>query len=983
MAKARGSFRVLLGAAPGVGKTCAMLKEGHRLKASGKDVVIALIESHGRKATETAARGLEIVPRRRVRYRGMWMDDMDLFKVIERHPDVALVDELAHTNIPGSVHEKRWQDVEDLLAAGIDVITTINVQHIESLNDVVREITGSTQKETVPDKVLRSATQVELVDLPPAMLRERLSAGLVYKSDRVDAALSNYFRVGNLTALRELALLWLAGRVDEALKEYRDEHNIRAKWETRERVVVALSGGPEGDQLLRRGARVARASGGGDLIAVHVTAEDGLAGSNPTLLARQRRLVEQLGGTYHQIVGEDIPDALLDFARANNATQVIVGVSRRGLLARWLGRPSATTGIVDKSGDIDVHIVTHEFVQHGFHLPKYRESMAVSRKIVGVLFSLVAVLTVSWLLFTFSTPHSGQRDALILQLIVVLAAVIGGVIPATVAAVLSGLALDFLYTPPVGTFHVIRASDVVTIVLYVIVGVIVGAVVDRADARARQAQRARAESEMLASVAGSVLRSNNPLRAIVHRTREAFGFDCVRVVQDGRVVISDADPSSSVNSLPVGASPASAGDSAGDAGDADTGGNGIEHDSISLNDHGPSLELYGRAIEASDQRMLMAILSQIQTVLEHNDLMRKASEVEPLAAAEKVRTALLNAVSHDLRRPLASATTAVSGLQRMGSAASDRDRRELLDVADNGLKQLTKLVTDLLDVSRIREGALPLALVATDVGGAIVPLFDELDIGPWKVDLDIAPGLPLVVADPALLQRALSNVVVNAMRFTPDDKRVRIAASTFNGIVEIRIVDQGPGVPDDRKSEIFVPFHRLGDTDNTTGLGLGMALSKGFVESMGGSISAEDTPGGGLTIVIALRVADPSLAAGQPIPKAERPNPAEILEQDTLNVSGAVSDVILPLPGEGPSEERGLDRFINYTINRGGKDDDDDDDNDDDSGDGADDGGSDVGGGVGQDHDDDHLDVGHADADRVDARSSDGNTVEPVKGESQ
>ena len=333
---------MLLGAAPGVGKTCAMLKEGRRLKSEGKDVVIALLETHGRKATEREAKGLERVPLRRTRYRGMWLEEMDLFGVIERHPDVALVDELAHTNAPGSMHDKRWQDVEDLLDAGIDVITTINVQHIESLNDVVREITGSTQKETVPDKVLRSATQVELVDLPPEGLRERLSAGLVYKPDRVDAALSNYFRVGNLTALRELALLWLAGRVDEALKEYRDEHHINAKWETRERVIVALSGGPEGEQLLRRGARVARASGGGDLIAVHVTSEDGLAGSNPGLLVKQRALVEQLGGTYHQIVGEDIADALLDFARANNATQVIVGVSRRSAVSRWFGRPSAT-----------------------------------------------------------------------------------------------------------------------------------------------------------------------------------------------------------------------------------------------------------------------------------------------------------------------------------------------------------------------------------------------------------------------------------------------------------------------------------------------------------------------------------------------------------------------------------------------------------------------------------------------------------------
>ena len=906
MARARGSFRVYLGAAPGVGKTVAMLKEGRRLRNEGRDVVIALLETHGRKGTAGSAKGLEMVPRRKVRYRGMWLEEMDLFGVIERHPDVALVDELAHTNVPGSVHEKRWQDVEDLLDAGIDVITTINVQHIESLNDVVRDITGSTQKETVPDKVLRSANEVKLVDLPPQGLRERLAAGLVYKPDRVDAALSNYFRVGNLTALRELALLWLAGRVDESLKEYRSEHHISAKWETRERVIVALSGGPEGDQLLRRGARVARASGGGDLIAVHVTSEDGLAGSNPTLLIKQRDLVEKLGGTYHQIIGEDVADALLDFARANNATQVIVGVSRRSALSRWLGRPSATTGIVEKSGDIDVHIVTHSFAagKRSRRLPHFDRAIPVNRKIGGLLFALGSVPLASWLLYLFSDPSAAQRDALILQLLVVIAAVIGGMPAATLAAILSGLALDFLYTDPIGTFHVLRVTDFITIVLYVVVGLIVSAVVDRADARARQAQRASAESEMLTSVASAVLRSSDPLEAIVHRTREAFGFTCVRVVQDGRVVVSDGEPG--LFGLPVR-------DTGGGPGDISV----AEHDTVTLHDNGPELELYGRAVEASDQRILIAILSQIQTVLEHNDLERKAKEVGPLAAAEKVRTGLLNAVSHDLRRPLAAATAAVSGLQRMGDSISEKDRNALRDVAAESLKQLTKLVSDLLDVSRLREGALPIALVATDVDEAIVPLFDELHVGPWTFDLDIAPDLPLVVADPPLLRRALSNVVVNALRFTPKGKRVRIAASTLGGFVEVRVVDQGPGVPDARKSEIFLPFHRLGDTDNTTGLGLGMALSKGFVESMGGSITPEDTPGGGLTIVITLRAANPALRAGQPIPQNELPDTSQILEQDTLNVSGAVSDVILPLPGSGLSDERGLDRFINYGIMRG------------------------------------------------------------------
>lgn len=379
----RGALRVLLGAAPGVGKTYAMLSEGRRLVEEGKDVVIALLETHGRKATQNAAKGLETVPRRCMKYRGMWFNEMDLFAVIARRPQVALVDELAHTNIPGCTHEKRWQDVVDLLDAGIDVITTINVQHIESLNDVVRSITNSEQRETVPDKVLRSADSIELIDLPPKNLRERLSAGLIYSADRVDAALSNYFRVGNLTALRELALLWLAGNVDEALQEYRNEHHINAKWEARERVVVALSGGPEGEQLLRRGARVARASGGGDLIAVHVTAEDGLHGSSPGLLVQQRELVEKLGGTYHQIVGEDISDALISFARANNATQIIVGVSRRPPLARWLGRPSSANGIIANSGDIDVHVVTHTFAAKGMRLPRMKRTMTMRRRIAG------------------------------------------------------------------------------------------------------------------------------------------------------------------------------------------------------------------------------------------------------------------------------------------------------------------------------------------------------------------------------------------------------------------------------------------------------------------------------------------------------------------------------------------------------------------------------------------------------------------------
>ncbi len=285
---ARGRLRVYLGAAPGVGKTYAMLGEGRRRLARGTDVVVGLVETHGRPHTAEMTDGLEIVPRRELTYRGALFTEMDVDAVLRRRPAVALVDELAHTNVPGSRHEKRWQDVEELLEAGIDVVSTVNIQHLESVNDVVTKITGVPQRETVPDAVVRAADQVELVDMTPEALRRRMAHGNVYAAEKVDAALGNYFRVGNLTALRELALLWIADKVDEELQQYRAEHDIRGTWEARERVVVALTGGPEGETLIRRAARIAARSTGGDLLAVHVTRSDGLTGASPAALASQR-----------------------------------------------------------------------------------------------------------------------------------------------------------------------------------------------------------------------------------------------------------------------------------------------------------------------------------------------------------------------------------------------------------------------------------------------------------------------------------------------------------------------------------------------------------------------------------------------------------------------------------------------------------------------------------------------------------------------
>ena len=316
-----------------------MLGEGHRRAERGAEVVVAFAETHGRPHTQALLAGMEVIPRKRMTYRGATFEEMDLDAVLARHPQIALVDELAHTNVPGSRNEKRWQDVEELLDAGIDVISTVNVQHLESLNDVVEKVTGVPQRETIPDAVVRAADQVELVDMTPEALRRRMAHGNIYPAEKIDASLTNYFRTGNLTALRELALLWLADKVDEGLQAYRAAHGIQGTWEARERVVVALTGGPEGDTLIRRAARIAARSAGGDLLAVHVTRSDGLTGADPAALAGQRRLAESLGGTYHQVVGDDIPDALLTFARAENATQLVLGASRRSWLTAMVTGP--------------------------------------------------------------------------------------------------------------------------------------------------------------------------------------------------------------------------------------------------------------------------------------------------------------------------------------------------------------------------------------------------------------------------------------------------------------------------------------------------------------------------------------------------------------------------------------------------------------------------------------------------------------------
>ncbi len=625
-----------------------MLGEGHRRLSRGADVVVAFVETHGRRRTAEQMNGLEVLPRARLNYRDTWFEEMDLDAVLTRHPQIALVDELAHTNVPGSRNEKRWQDVEELLAAGIDVITTVNIQHLESLNDVVMKITGVPQRETVPDAIVRAADQVELVDMTPEALRRRMAHGNIYPAEKIDAALNHYFRSGNLAALRELALLWLADKVDEGLQRYREEHHIHETWEARERVVVALTGGPEGETLIRRAARIAARSSGGDLLAVYVTRSDGLTGADPAALAVQRRLTESLGGSYHQVVGDDVPDALLAFARAENATQLVLGASRRGWLSALLTGPGVSLRTIRESGDIDVHIVTHARMGRGRRLPTQRSGLSAPRQLAGYALAVVLAPLISLLLANLRGDLNLTSDVLIFLIGVIGVALVGGLVPAVIAAVAASLLLNYYFTPPFYTFNITEANNALALVVFVIVGIVVSTIVNDAARRSKQAARASAESDLLVTTAGSILRGEQPLQAVVDRVREAFGMDTVTLLERPRT------PEGAVTPAGWQAVATAGGETLRRPEDGDV--------SMPVTDD-LCLAARGRTLPASDRRVLGAFAAYAAAALEQQRLTAEAEAAKPIAEADRMRAALLAAVSHDLRTPLASAKAAVTSLR--------------------------------------------------------------------------------------------------------------------------------------------------------------------------------------------------------------------------------------------------------------------------------------------------------------------------------
>ncbi|NUQ88310.1 MAG: DUF4118 domain-containing protein, partial [Glycomyces artemisiae] len=628
-------------------------------------------------------------------------------------------------------------------------------------------------------------------------------------------------------------------------EQYRDSQQITAMWESKERVVIALSGGDEGDTLIRRAARIAARSGGADLKAVYVASGDGLTSAGSARnLARQRTLIEDLGGTFHQVVGDSIPDALLEFARDANATQLVLGASRRGRFAQAISRGVGVTTTA-RSGKIDVHLVSHERVAKASRGRPTNGALGSGRRLLGVTLALVGI---PLLVIALNPLH--DELSLTTIILIVLTAVMGltltgGMWPALLAALLGFFLLNFFFTEPYYSFKVDDQEQLIALGIFVALALGGAAVVNLSAARARLAARASAEAQMLAALAGNVLRGGDRLDDLLEQLRETFGLESVTLLErtqpgagpDERSVARYWHPVDGVG--PVCDSP------------------GAADNDLPVTDE-LALALRGHTLDTSERRIAQAFAMHAAAALERERLERQAEAVERLTDADKLRTALLAAVSHDLRTPLASARVAVSSLKSTGELFTPGERMELLDSAEQSLARLTGLVDNLLDMSRLQAGVLGADPVPIALDEAVPWALDEIGETAADIALDVPADLAEVVADPGLLQRILVNVIANSLRYSPDGVPPRVTAGVQGRTVELRVVDRGPGVPDEDREIMFRPFQRLGDRDNTTGVGLGLALSRGLAEAMGGTLTAEATPGGGLTMVLALPQVEPA-----------------------------------------------------------------------------------------------------------------------------
>ncbi len=863
----RGRLKIFLGAAPGVGKTYAMLEAAQRKQAEGVDVVVGIVESHGRSETEALTRGLKAIPRKTMEYRDRALPEMDLDALLARKPQLALVDELAHTNVTGSRHGKRFQDVEELLAAGIDVYTTLNVQHLESLNDVVARITRIRVRETLPDKVLELADEIELVDLAPDDLIQRLREGKVYLRDQANRAVNNFFTRGNLTALRELALRAAAERVDRQMLSYMAAHAIPGPWPTQDRIMVCVDESAGSENLIRTAKRMAERQKA-PWIAVHVEThrDDLLPEEAKDRLVANMLLAEQLGAEAVSLPSDaEVAEELLAYAASRNAMRIIIGRPRRFRLRRLL-RASVTNEIVRRATDFDVTIVatTREAEPQQpdvraaaparFALQPFLQATGIVAGATVIAYGVDALLPLPNLSLVFLTG-------------VLVAAIRLGLWPSIYASFLSFLVYNYFFTVPFHTFSISRPEDSLTIVFFLIVSTLVGNLAARLRSKAVATRLTARRTENLYEFSRRVASAANiedVAWAVVSHV--ANSLQCQSVIllpRDGQLEIAAGFPPE--DTLTPGNRAAA--DWAWEHGKPA----GWSSETLPASDWlfvpmvmnnapvglvGVSFPGRERQFTTEQRRLLMAVVDQAALAVERTNLARDIEDQRLLTETEALRQALLSSISHDLRTPLVSIIGSVTTLQEYHDTLTPPFRAELMSTIHEEAQRLNRFVQNLLDMIRLGYGAIGLRIDWIDLDEIIGRARGKAagQLNGHEVTVEVDESIKLLRVDGVLLEQVFANLLDNAAKYSPPGAPIRVTASRDGEQAIIRVIDQGPGIPPEHREAVFDMFFRVRAGDRQpAGTGLGLAICRGFVEAHGGTIHAEPAPDGtGTAIVVRL-----------------------------------------------------------------------------------------------------------------------------------
>jgi two-component system, OmpR family, sensor histidine kinase KdpD len=851
----RGKLVIFFGAAPGVGKTYSMLEAARTERDLKRDVVVGIVETHGRYETGALVLGLELLPKKRVEHGGVTLEEFDLDGALARKPGLILIDELAHTNAPGSRHNKRWQDVEEILDAGIDVYATLNVQHVESLNDVVAQVTGVIVRETVPDRVLQEATEIRLIDLPPDELLERMEAGKVYVPEQAQRAIDNFFRKGNLIALRELALRKTAERVDAQMQHYRTAHGIRGVWAAGDRVLVCVSPSPSSARIVRAACRMA-SSLHAPLIAAYVEtpASIRMSDTDRRRVDEHLRLAEKLGGETVVLRGERAADETVRYGRSRNVTKIVLGKPTH---PRWRDIVSLSflEEIVRSSGDIDVYVISGDEAAAPRRV-EARPTAAIRPGPYAASAAAVLVATgVAWALF-------GQRqlaDVVMVYLLgIVIVAMRFGYGPSLGAAVLSVLLADFFFVPPYFSFAISDFQHVVMFIVMFIVAFVVSNLTQRirlqADAAQYRERRTASLYAMSRELAGTRAAISLASVAATHMYEVFEAKIAILLAVEGRLTSASIDTKGFVpddKEMGVAAWAFAHDRPAGMGTDTLPSSRAVyipmrgAQDPIGVlgvlpdDPHGLS--------DVGQRALLEMFASQIASALERARLAEDAQRANLQMEAERLRSSLLSAVSHDFRTPLSVITGSASALLEPESKLPPAARRDLAETIHEEAERLNHLVRNLLDMTRIASGAVKVNKewqpIEAVVGAALSRV--EAPLKGRRIDVQIAPDLPLVPIDAVLIEQVLINLLENVAKYSPADSPVEISARQDQNGVVVEVSDRGPGIPQDLADKIFEKFYRLPGERAGSGAGLGLAICRGVVEAHGGRIWVDTRDGGG------------------------------------------------------------------------------------------------------------------------------------------